>query len=246
MSYLLREVLSESVDRSTGNITRLARIDADTFGDLPVNTTALTYIIGSEGHAIDTGKNYMMNSSGVWVEQPSANAWENVYTKAELEKYLAVIPDLVDDSEKKNMMKLSGSNVTGYGIQCTFDYAAGTITLDGINSDKKCTGSFNIQAADSRVLGLESGVVYHFSCDGYETSNETLGIYVYTSGATPLFQFDCFTNNEAAWNPAWEQASGFRLFIRQGTVVDNVVLKPMICKKTYWDISEKFVPAKSN
>lgn len=246
MSYLLREVLSESVDRSTGNITRLARIDADSFADLPTNTTALTYIIGSEGHAIDTGKKYMMNSSGVWVEQPSANAWENVYTKAELEKYLAVIPDLVDDSEKKNMMKLSGSNVTGYGIQCIFDHAAGTITLNGINADKKCTGSFNIQAADSRVLGLESGTVYHFSCDGYETSNETIGIYVYTSGAMPLFQFDCFTNDEAAWNPAWEQASGFRLFIRQGTVVDNVVLKPMICRKTYWDISEKFVPAKSN
>lgn len=246
MSYLLREVLSEVVDRSNGNITRLARIDADTFADLPVNTTALTYIIGSEGHTIDTGKKYMMNSSGVWVEQPSANAWENVYTKAELEKYLAVIPDLVDDSEKKNMLKLSGSNVTGYGIQCTFDHAAGTITLNGINADKKCTGSFNIQAADSRVLGLESGTVYHFSCDGYETSNETIGIYVYTSGATPLFQFDCFTNNEAAWNPVWEQASGFRLFIRQGTVVDNVILKPMVCKKTYWDISEKFVPAKSN
>ena len=202
--------------------------------------------MGSECTTISTGDKYILNGSGVWVEQPNENTWENVYTKAELEKYLSVIPDLVDDSDKKNMMKLSGSNVTGYGIQCTFDYTAGTITLNGINADKKCTGSFNILAADSRVLGLESGTVYHFSCDGYETNNETIGIYVYTSGATPLFQFDCFTNNEAAWNPAWEQASGFRLFIRQGTVVDNVVLKPMICRKTYWDISEKFVPAKSN
>ena len=246
MSYLIREVLSESVDRSTGNTARLARIDADTFGDLPVNTAALTYIIGSEGHTIDTGKKYMMNSSGVWIEQPSANAWENVYTKAELEKYLAVIPDLVDDTGVKNVLKLSGSDVTGYGIHCTFDYAAGTISLDGINANKKCTGSFNIQIADSRILGLESGVIYHFSCGGYETANDTIGLYVYTSGATPISQFDCYNSNEAAWNSAWEQASGFRLFIRQGTVVDNVVLKPMICKKTYWDISEKFVPAKSN
>lgn len=246
MSYLLREVLSESVDRSTGNITRLARIDADTFGDLPANSAALTYIIGSEGHTIDTDKKYMMNSSGVWVEQRSSNAWENVYTKDELAKYLAVMPDLVDDTGVKNILKLSGSDVTGYGIRCTFDYTAGTISLDGINTDKKCTGSFNIQIADSRVLELESGIVYHFSCDGYETNNDTIGLYVYTSGATPISQFDCYNNNEAAWNPAWEQASGFRLFIRQGTVVDNVVLKPMICKKTYWDISEKFVPAKSN
>ena len=246
MSYRIVDISGEWTDRQTGARAIMAELSADTVSDLPSNTANLQYVLGSWARTVDTGDIYRINSSGVWVLQPSTNAWQNVYTKSELEKYLAVIPDLVDDSEKKNMMKLSGSNVTGYGIQCTFDNVAGTITLDGINSDKKCTGSFNVQAADSRVLGLESGVVYHFSCDGYETSNETLGIYVYTSGATPLFQFDCFMNNEAAWNPAWEQASGFRLFIRKGTVVDNIVLKPMICKKTYWDISEKFVPAKSN
>lgn len=246
MSYRIVDLMGEWTSRQTGARTIMAEISADTANDLPTNTADLQYVLGSWARTVDTGDIYRINSSGVWVLQPSTNAWSNVYTKAELEKYLAVIPDLVDDSGVKNMFKLSGSDITGYGIRCTFDYAAGTITLDGINADKKCTGSFNIQAADSRVLGLESGTVYHFSCDGYETSNETIGIYVYTSGATPLFQFDCFTNDEAAWNSAWEQASGFRLFIRQGTVVDNVVLKPMICRKTYWDISEKFVPAKSN
>lgn len=246
MSYIISEQRVKQFNSTQNRTEYSASIICDDVASLPTNNSDYWYLLGSDARVISNGKKYIINSSGVWVEQPSENAWENVYTKDELEKYLAVIPDLVDDSDMKNMMKLSGSNVTGYGIQCTFDYAAGTITLDGINADKKCTGSFNIQTADSRVLGLESGVIYHFSCGGYETNNDTIGLYVYTSGATPISQFDCYNNNEAAWNPAWEQASGFRLFIRQGTVVDNVVLKPMICKKTYWDISEKFVPAKSN
>lgn len=166
---------------------------------------------------------------------PSAFAKQSDLTK----QNAALIEQI--DGGAKNLMKLTGTNVTGYGVSCVFDAAAGTITLDGINQDKKCTGSFNVQCADSCALGLKAGTVYHFLCEGYQTSDTTIGIYVYTSGATPS-QFDCYNNNEAAWNSAWEQASGFRLFIRSGTVVDNVVLKPMICSKAAWDISHKFVP----
>lgn len=224
----------------------------DTVADLPSGTISgggqsgpITQ--GCSAKIIENGANYLANSNGEWVKQSSGNAWENVYTKDQMDTFLeakanktSVVP-LVNQAQK-NLMKLSGSNVTGYGIRCTFDYEAGTITLDGINADKKCTGSFNIQAADSRALGLVAGETYHFSCDGYETSNDTLGIYVYTSGATPLSQFDCFQNTVAEWNPAWEQASGFRLFIRQGTVVDNVVLKPMICTKENYDLTSQFEP----
>lgn len=200
---------------------------------------------GSSAEDISTGDIYKLTGSGSWILQPSANAWQNVYTKSEIDALItpqsAALAALVAQSAK-NRMLLSGSNVTGYGIACTFDAADGTIHLDGINPDKTCTGSFNIQAADSRALGLVEGTVYHFSCDGYATDNNTIGLYVYTSGATPQTQFDCFTNNEAAWNTSWEQASGFRLFIRQGTIVDNVTLRPMIAEKSLYDISPGFAP----
>lgn len=173
------------------------------------------------------------------VSVPYRPSWDQMYQTNTVQN--AALAELINTGHK-NLMLLSGSDVTGYGIQCTFDYASGTITLDGVNQDKKCTGSFNIQCADSRTLGLVPGKVYNFSCGGYECSNDTIGLYVYTSGATPLSQFDCYTNNIAAWNTDWEQASGFRLFIRSGTVVDNVVLKPMICAQAYYEISDKFVP----
>lgn len=160
---------------------------------------------------------------------------------APVHKRSEALAELID-SGAKNRLKLTGSDVTGYGISCTFDAAAGTITLDGVNQDKKCTGSFNIQIADSTALGLVEGQRYHFSCGGYNTSDTTLGLYVYTAGASPLTQFDCYTNSTAAWESAWEQASGFRLFIRKNTVVDNVVLKPMICTEAAWEVSKKFVP----
>lgn len=222
----------------------LGEFRASSAADLPAQNVDCHIICGCDGLDIATGDRYIWNGTA-WILQPNANAWQNVYTKSQIDALInpqsAALATLAAQSAK-NRMLLSGSDVTGYGIACTFDAAAGTIHLDGINPDKACTGSFNIQAADSRALGLVEGTVYHFSCDGYATDNNTIGLYVYTAVATPQTQFDCFVNNEQAWNPAWQQASGFRLFIRQGTVVDNVTLRPMIAEKSLYDISPGFMP----
>ncbi len=240
----------------------------DTVADLPSGTISDggyegPVVQGCTATIIENGAKYIANTSGTWILQPSAQSqiiFPDMYDKTETDALLATKADKTEmysllsakadktdlvsliNQGQKNMFQLTGSDVTGYGIACTFDKINGTIHLDGINANKQCTGSFNIQASDSRILGLVSGETYHFSCDGYETSNDTLGLYVYTSGATPISQFDCFTNNIAAWNTAWEQASGFRLFIRQGTVVDNVTLKPMICTQKDYTISPTFEP----
>lgn len=252
MSYLVNEIMADYTDRSTGNRQIRAYIVADTAADLPANTTALTWLLGSYAKTVDTGDEYYINSSGSWILQPSSSAFSNVYTKAETDALLAPIDAAVNTQESslvnlidtggKNRLKLSGSDVTGYGIQCTFDYTDGTIHLNGINPDKLCTGSFNIQIADSRNLGLIEGVTYKLSCDGYTTANDTIGIYVYTSGATPLTQFDSYNHSVAEWDSEWEQTSGFRLFIRSGTYVDNITLKPMISLKSDYDLSPAFEP----
>ena len=252
MSAILRAA-HEIENDGTHNVS-ICEIYVDTAADLSGldHIEDVYFLQGSEATDIETGNKYIMQSGGTWILQPSGNAFDNVYTKTETDNLLAPIEEAVDlhgaslvnliDTGGKNRLSLSGADVTGYGIQCVFDYAAGTISLDGINPDKKCTGSFNIQIADSRNLGLIEGAVYSFTCDGYTTSNDTLGLYVYTSGATPLTQFDTYNNTVAAWESAWEQTSGFRLFIRSGTVVDNVVLRPMICLKSDFDLSPDFVP----
>lgn len=228
------------------------------FADTSTELTGVTHfdgirlVQGSAAYVISSGEKWMLDGSGSWIQQPSDNAWQNVYTKTETDALLLPIrqglqtaQDTIIDllnSGSKNRMQLTGSDVSGYGINCTFDALAGTIHLDGFNADKKCTGSFNIQCSATLNAPFIEGTVYHFSCGGYETSNDSIGIYVYTAGAEPLSQFDCFTNNVAAWQDSWKQNSGFRLFIRQGTVVDNVTLQPMICTERDWQQTQDFVP----
>jgi len=242
------DTMQEFIDRQTGVRSIMCEIAADTAADLPANTTDRVFILGSFATAIDTGDIYKINSAGAWILQPSQNAFSNVYTKSEIDGMIipytnaAIETGLLLDGTTKNKLQLAGSDVTGYGIQCTFDHVAGTIHLDGINADKKCTGSFNIQAAPSINAPFVAGTVYRFVCGGYQTSNDSIGLYVYTQGATPISQFDCYQNNVAAWNDAWKQNSGFRLFIRSGTVVDNVTLQPMICTEFDYQISQGIVP----
>ena len=224
------------------------------FADTAAELTGVTHfdgillLHGSSAYVIETGDTYMLNGAGAWILQPSQNAFSNVYTKSEIDGMIipytnaAIETGLLLDGTTKNKLQLTGNNVTGYGIQCTFDHVAGTIHLDGINADKKCTGSFNIQAAQSINAPFVAGTVYRFVCGGYETNNDTIGLYVYTQGATPISQFDCYQNNVAEWNDAWKQNSGFRLFIRSGTVVDNVTLQPMICTEFDYQISAGIVP----
>lgn len=242
------DTMQEFIDRQTGVRSIMCEIAADTAADLPANSAERVFILGTFATAIDTGDIYKINSAGAWILQPSQNAFSNVYTKSEIDGMIipytnaAIETGFLLDGTTKNKLQLTGSNVTGYGIQCTFDHVAGTIHLDGINADKKCTGSFNIQAAQSINAPFVAGTVYHFVCGGYQTSNDTIGLYVYTQGATPVSQFDCYQNNVVAWNDAWKQNSGFRLFIRSGTVVDNVTLQPMICTEFDYQISAGIVP----
>ena len=163
---------------------------------------------------------------------------------------ISTASQIFTDNGCKNKINLATGqtlDVTGYGIRCWIDPLLGEIHLDGFNTDKKCTGSFNIQVCKTSLMNMVIGEVYKFVCYGYTTSNSTIGLYVYTSGATPETQFDSFDKTELAWESAWNNDSGttnggIRLFIRQGTVVDNVVLKPMICEKTLYDISTFFEP----
>ena len=88
MSYLVLDVMAEYTDRTTGNRQIRAQLIADTAADLPANTTALTWLLGSYAKAVDTGKEYYIDSGGTWIEQPSNNAFDNVYTISEIDTML--------------------------------------------------------------------------------------------------------------------------------------------------------------
>lgn len=248
LSYVQTEVYT--INDGTTHIRAQLVADFDSELPAPTGISGFTLEQGSTAIISTTGDRFMLSGGGAWYPQRSASIASLVNDISALQSdmqlaenrlgYLESAAALLIDRGAKNILQMTGTSVTGYGVSCVFDNVNGIITLDGINADKKCTGNFNVQVADPNNLDLVSGRTYHFLCDG--TSDTTYGIYIYKSGATPNPQFDCYTNNELPWNPSWSTSNGFRLFIRNGAVVDNVTLKPMITPLEFWKFSENFVP----
>lgn len=87
--FRIIDILQDYTDRLTGARSIMIEGIADTTADLPQNTAQLVYIIGSYADVIDTGDRYKINSSGQWILQPRQNAFDNVYTKAEIDTMFA-------------------------------------------------------------------------------------------------------------------------------------------------------------
>lgn len=71
------------------------------FADTAADLTDLTHfdgiliIAGSRATDIATGDKYLINSSGVWIRQPSENTFDNVYTKSEVDSLLSGYQELL-------------------------------------------------------------------------------------------------------------------------------------------------------
>lgn len=95
MSYRVVDLMGEWTDRQTGARAVMAELSADTASDLPANTADLQYVLGSWSRTVDTGDIYRINSSGVWILQPSQNAFSNVYTKSEIDSMITEIYGII-------------------------------------------------------------------------------------------------------------------------------------------------------
>lgn len=101
MSYLIVDKMAEYTDRTTGNIQIRAQIVADTAADLPANTTALSYLLGTYAKTVDTGDEYYIDSNGSWILQPSPNQLDltGYYTSAETDTLLSGKQDSLDSAQ---------------------------------------------------------------------------------------------------------------------------------------------------
>lgn len=241
MSYLVLDVMAEYTDRATGNRQIRAQLIADTAADLPANSTALTWLLGSYAKAVDTGKEYYIDSGGTWILQPSNNAFDNVYTKTEMDSIINTI-DTLDTKQTlslvhlinengKNHVKPTATTQTINGITWTVN-SDGTITADGTATANSYI-TVQVLLADS----VFDGNYYLSGCpDG--GSSTTFALYVargsytkydYGDGVSLSSSTDGLNKNLIA-------------IVYNGQTVDNIVFQPMICKKVYWDITHKYMP----
>lgn len=127
--YRVIDVLQEYIDRASGQRSVMAELVADTAADLPVNTAQLVFIIGSFATAIDTGDIYKINSAGTWILQPSANQFENVYTKAETDAIINRIDGDITDAENDiSDLHLALTDIVNSGGKNKLQVASGQST----------------------------------------------------------------------------------------------------------------------
>ena len=123
--------LKQSYEIEYDGTENCARFDlfADTAADLAGLThyDSIKILQGSDTLDIETGDHYIMQSSGVWIRQPSANAFDNVYTKAEID---AMFPPVTQSAAGSTGYLNAGavwSSVFGQilGLNTTRNFAAG-------------------------------------------------------------------------------------------------------------------------
>ena len=130
---------------------------------------------GSSAKDIATGDEYLLNGSGIWIKQPSANQFENVYTKSEVDtmvsdindditdlqdqdsETLAAVSELINDSGKNAAQITSGSD-TRY-VKMGLDIPAGdyVLTIGEISSTDTDATVCRIAVANSADNAIYAG-----------------------------------------------------------------------------------------
>lgn len=119
MSYIISEQRVKQYNAEQNRTEYSASLICDDVASLPVNNSDYWYLLGSDAKVVSNGKKYVINSSGTWVEQPSDNAWENVYTIAQIDEKLS----------HKAALAFSPAGVLSSLINCTFTIPDSTRTL---------------------------------------------------------------------------------------------------------------------
>lgn len=119
MGYIITNIRSEYANRETGNREIIASVVCDDAASLPVQRADQTFVLSSDALDISTGDIYIINSSGQWIKQPSSNAWQNMYTKAEIDEKLT----------HKAALAFSPAGVLSSLINCTFTIPDSSRTL---------------------------------------------------------------------------------------------------------------------
>lgn len=154
--------------------------------------------------------------------------------QADQQRQDIVIADTVRSGRKNKLKNTASSGQIG-NVRLTVN-ADGSILADGVAQDKKATGNiyFDIGtiSSDSEIFDGN-----HFLCGFPSTAAGgmlyiSMGSYTqrdYGSGVTLP------TTSETG-------TATVRVYFGTGTVVDNVLIKPMICLKSAFDMSPEFQP----
>ena len=220
----------------------------DTVADLPNRVQPnSTFDMGSEATVIETGDKYLMKSDGSWVKQPSSE-WSNVYTKSEIDDMITPIEDAVIDlidTGNKNMLpiptRIGPSNATaaatytqaGVQFTCNLD---GTITIERVSANSNQAVLWLYDASSALLVDDYTDGEYVWS-NGVAGSSTTARMRLAKLNAGDYLVIDSY----ATIPESSETGCNISLIVYP-TFTGTMTFKPMICLKSYWEMTKKYVP----
>lgn len=186
---------------------------------------------GSSAKDIATGDEYLLNGSGSWIKQPGAGAFDNVYTKSEMDTMLGAIDDDITALELqdvdtlaavtelintggKNAAQITSGSDTRY-IKMGLEIPAGdyVLTIGEITSTDTDATVCRIAVANSADSAIYAG----------GTTRGTDKIIEFSISEPAAFLYVYSSDN-------YNHSSGDTV-----TITDL-----MVCSASYYEITEKF------
>lgn len=254
-----------------------AELICDAQSDLPTPSSIPLYTLemGTTAHIIADSTDWQMQSGGTWIQQlpPSAAA---TYSKQEIDAMIqdiddnladlqqdladirtdiatdrSVLADLID-SGAKNILPLANplTSETKRGVTATYDFIAGTITLNGTHDGTGDAIFYLYTGAAADATPIPAGS-YHLSGCPAGGSTDTFCLIVNNVGGTPSYKLDTGSGQSFTISESGRMAPLIRIRTPAGQTVsfDNVVFRPMICTqaaRTISDVPVPYVPTLAN
>ena len=249
---------------TTGDSTTHVRayLVCDTTADLPgINDiSGYTLEMGSRALVIQDAAKYCMQSDGTWTLQQTADLQSIItqlsdiddrlndttadatWAKSQIELFIKPAVISLIDTGAKNIVENNLMSKTRYGVTATTN-ADGTITITGASTsandfilvydlyDEAQSASFN-----SSIPAPEG----EFVCPPTENLSVRLQVLNYNSSSD--YAVKASSDSLVAFSFS-KQYMVFRIWIKSTADFSTpVVIKPMVCLKDYWNISENFAP----
>ena len=231
------QILAYYTSQFTGD--KVYSLLCDTTADLPASVEGNNVGQGWTAKIIADGSDYIANSAGTWVLQPSTNQFANVYTKAETDALLVPLSNQLESDGKlltelvngghKNFLKLTDtSSTTSNRVSITYNND-GTYTIDSAGQTALADGYFYLARSSQNPLFPKGTVIS--GCSGGGSNS----YYIAIAGSSVQQYTSAVTLNV--------DVSGSLIFVfKSGQIFDNLIIKPMVCSKEAWALSQEFEP----
>lgn len=236
MSATLRA--AHDIENDGSHNVAICEIFVDTAADLAGldHLEDVYFLQGSEATDIDTGDKYLMQSNGTWKKQPTGSAFENVYTKSEVDTIVSNINSDISDAENdisdlhaglttiinsggKNKMPVENGGVTsGRWVDIAVNIPAGSYRVS--------FGSVTSTDTDSTTCQIL------FFDSAFSQVSNTVQMSRGNNVSSPVTISGTATTMRIYSASSYAFSAGDTMQFTQG----------MVCEKSLWDISPAFSP----